>query len=41
MRRVEAELLNSNIELGIKIPQQLMASVFHQVNPSRVPGVNS
>ena len=33
MRRVEAELLNSNIELGIKIPQQLMASVFHQVNP--------
>ena len=28
-----AGLLNSNIDVGIKIPQQLMASVFHQVNP--------
>jgi long-chain fatty acid transport protein len=26
-------LLNSNIEVGIKVPQQLMASVFHQLNP--------
>ena len=28
-----AGLLNSNIDVGIKVPQQLMASVFHQVNP--------
>jgi len=25
-------LLNANIEVGIKVPQQLMGSVFHQVN---------
>ena len=28
-----AGLLNANIDVGIKVPQQLMASVFHQVNP--------
>jgi long-chain fatty acid transport protein len=28
-----AGLLNSNIDVGIKVPQQLMASLFHQVNP--------
>ncbi len=28
-----AGLLNPNIEVGIKVPQQLMLSVFHQVNP--------
>jgi long-chain fatty acid transport protein len=28
-----AGLLNSNIDVGIRIPQQLMASLFHQVNP--------
>ena len=28
-----AGLLNPNINMGIKVPQQLMASVFHQVNP--------
>jgi long-chain fatty acid transport protein len=28
-----AGLLNSNIDVEIKVPQQLMASVFHQVNP--------
>jgi long-chain fatty acid transport protein len=26
-------LLNANISVDIKVPQQLMASVFHQVNP--------
>jgi long-chain fatty acid transport protein len=26
-------LLNANINVGIKVPQQAMASVFHQVNP--------
>jgi len=26
-------LLNANIDVGIKVPQQVMASVFHQVNP--------
>jgi long-chain fatty acid transport protein len=26
-------LLNANIDVGIKVPQQLMLSVFHQVNP--------
>ena len=25
-------LLNANIDVGIKVPQQLMASIFHQVN---------
>jgi long-chain fatty acid transport protein len=28
-----AGLLNSNVDVGIKIPQQIMASVFHQLNP--------
>jgi long-chain fatty acid transport protein len=26
-------LLNANIDVGIKVPQQLMLSAFHQVNP--------
>jgi long-chain fatty acid transport protein len=26
-------LLNANIEVGIKVPQQLMLSAFHQMNP--------
>ena len=26
-------LLNSSIEVGIKVPQQVMASIFHQVTP--------
>jgi long-chain fatty acid transport protein len=26
-------LLNANIDVNIKVPQQLMASIFHQVNP--------
>ena len=26
-------LLNANIDLGIKVPQQVMASFFHQLNP--------
>jgi hypothetical protein len=33
LRRVEAGLLNSNIAAGIKVPQQLTGSIFHQVNP--------
>jgi long-chain fatty acid transport protein len=28
-----AGLLNPNINMGIKVPQQFMASVFHQLNP--------
>jgi long-chain fatty acid transport protein len=28
-----AGLLNANIDVGIKVPQQLMLSAFHQVNP--------
>jgi len=28
-----AGLLNPNLDVGIKVPQQLMASLFHQVNP--------
>jgi len=26
-------LLNANVDLGVKVPQQVMASLFHQVNP--------
>jgi long-chain fatty acid transport protein len=28
-----AGLLNADIDVGIKVPQQMMASVFHQLNP--------
>jgi long-chain fatty acid transport protein len=32
-------LLNANVDLGVKVPQQVMASLFHQVNPRwAVPG---